>query len=226
VQAITDQGTPYMAEETRAALGALEAEHAPQKEGDPTGKWVSSKVAGVPSVAPFSGVAELDAVWSTFANRNASRRASQRNRVASPGYETCLPLHVQTFEDLNMPYRSLVAAKLGRMLGVLSHPHRLRIIEELGLLERDVASLQDALGIRHSGVSQHLAQLRSHGLVAERREGRHVYYRLVQPGLAAWLLDGLRFIEPGPDQAELRAAVRDARASWGAVASTRAKQGG
>jgi hypothetical protein len=43
VQAITDQGTPYMAEETRAALGALEAEHAPQKEGDPTGKSTVEK---------------------------------------------------------------------------------------------------------------------------------------------------------------------------------------
>ena len=38
VQAITDQGTPYMAEATRSALDALAAEHAPQKEGDPCGK--------------------------------------------------------------------------------------------------------------------------------------------------------------------------------------------
>lgn len=127
-----------------------------------------------------------------------------------------------------MPYRSLVSAKLGRLLAVLSHPHRLQIIEELGVLERDVASLQAALGISHSGVSQHLAMLRSHGLVAERREGRHVFYRLVQPDLAAWLVDGLRFIEPGAEQIELRAAVRDARATWGAVSNkrVRAKQEG
>jgi len=37
-QAITDQGTPYMAEATRKALDDLEAEHAPQREGEPTGK--------------------------------------------------------------------------------------------------------------------------------------------------------------------------------------------
>jgi len=37
-QVLTDQGTPYMAEVTRAAIETLGAEHAPQKEGDPTGK--------------------------------------------------------------------------------------------------------------------------------------------------------------------------------------------
>lgn len=37
-QAITDQGTPYLAELTRDALDDLEAEHAPQREGDPLGK--------------------------------------------------------------------------------------------------------------------------------------------------------------------------------------------
>jgi hypothetical protein len=43
MQAITDQGTPYMAKATRAALDELDAEHAPQKEGDPTGKSTVEK---------------------------------------------------------------------------------------------------------------------------------------------------------------------------------------
>jgi len=116
---------------------------------------------------------------------------------------------------MNMTFRAIVSDKLGRMLGVLSHPHRLRIVEELGPEERDVASLQSALGISHSGVSQHLAQLRSLALVVERREGRRVFYRLPQPHLALWLLEGLRFIEPGKAETELRTAVRTARATWG-----------
>jgi hypothetical protein len=37
-QAITDQGTPYMAADTRERLDAMSVEHAPQKEGDPLGK--------------------------------------------------------------------------------------------------------------------------------------------------------------------------------------------
>ena len=38
IQALTDQGTSYMAAATTRALDELQAEHAPQKEGDPTGK--------------------------------------------------------------------------------------------------------------------------------------------------------------------------------------------
>lgn len=38
IQALTDQGTPYMAAETRRALEAAGAEHAPQREGHPQGK--------------------------------------------------------------------------------------------------------------------------------------------------------------------------------------------
>lgn len=38
IQTLTDQGTPYMAAATKLALDQLQAEHAPQKEGDPTGK--------------------------------------------------------------------------------------------------------------------------------------------------------------------------------------------
>lgn len=37
-QAITDQGTPYLARKTREVLSRLGVEHAPQKEGDPCGK--------------------------------------------------------------------------------------------------------------------------------------------------------------------------------------------
>jgi len=38
MQAMTDQGTPFMAQALRDALEALGADHAPQKEGDPTAK--------------------------------------------------------------------------------------------------------------------------------------------------------------------------------------------
>jgi hypothetical protein len=45
-QAITDQGTPYLAEATRRALDALDAEHAPQREGDPLGKSTVERAFG------------------------------------------------------------------------------------------------------------------------------------------------------------------------------------
>jgi len=45
-QVLTDQGTPYMAEATRAALEELEAQHAPQKEGHPQGKATVERAFG------------------------------------------------------------------------------------------------------------------------------------------------------------------------------------
>lgn len=101
------------------------------------------------------------------------------------------------------------------MFGILSHPDRVRIIAELGSGEKDVNSLQSSLGVSHSRVSQHLAGLRAHRVVAERRDGRRVIYHLVQPALAAWLLDGLKFVEGEIQMAEqIRQAVDEVRTIW------------
>ena len=114
-----------------------------------------------------------------------------------------------------MPHRVLVLKELADLLGVLSHPHRLRIIEELRDGEHDVNSLQAALQISHSGVSQHLMLLRANRLVSERREGRHVYYHLPQPEIAVWLMEATNFLEQGTvDANELRKAIGKARKDW------------
>lgn len=115
-----------------------------------------------------------------------------------------------------MPARAYISKELAKLLSVLSHPHRIRIIEELRAREMDVNSLQAILGVAHSGVSQHLSLLRSHRLVSERREGRHVYYQLTQPKLAQWLMAGLEFLEGNVHQAqEMREALEETRTIWG-----------
>ena len=94
-----------------------------------------------------------------------------------------------------MPQRAVVAKEMANFLGVLAHPHRVRIIQELRSGEMDVNTLQSILEVSHSRVSQHLSVLRSHRIVSERREGRHVFYRLQQPSMAKWILDGLLFLD-------------------------------
>lgn len=114
-----------------------------------------------------------------------------------------------------MPYRVLVAKELADLLGVLAHPNRIRIIEELRDGERDVNSLQAAIGISHSGVSQHLMLLRAHHLVSERRQGRQVFYHLRQGELATWLSDAMCFLEEESAIAEqLRKAIKKTRTAW------------
>lgn len=114
-----------------------------------------------------------------------------------------------------MPARHLAAKELSHLFSVFSHPDRIRIVEELRAGERDVNALQAALGVTHSKTSQNLAILRAHRLVTERREGRHVYYRLVDPDIARWVLDGLRFIEADLARIKQRqSAIDEARQLW------------
>lgn len=113
-----------------------------------------------------------------------------------------------------MPHRVLVTKELAALFAVLGHPHRIRIIEELRDGECDVKSLQERLGISHSGVSQHLMMLRAHRIVSERRQGRHVFYRLRQPGMASWLLKATEFLEQESEAQELREAIKKTRRAW------------
>jgi DNA-binding transcriptional ArsR family regulator len=123
---------------------------------------------------------------------------------------------LNTFERLlAMPHRTLVTKELAELLGALSHPHRIRIVEELRSGERNVNALREALGISHSGVSQHLMVMRANRLVSERREGRQVFYHLRQLELATWLLDATGFLEKETvDANELRKAISKTRKDW------------
>ena len=114
-----------------------------------------------------------------------------------------------------MPSRALVSKEMATFLSVLAHPHRVRLVEELRDRELDVNSMQAILEVSHSRVSQHLSVLRSHRIVTERRAGRHVFYRLVQPKLAAWLLEGIEFLQTEADvRAEVKEAIQKSREIW------------
>ncbi|MGE0592896.1 MAG: ArsR/SmtB family transcription factor [Vicinamibacterales bacterium] len=114
-----------------------------------------------------------------------------------------------------MPSRAIAARELAKLFGAFSHPDRVRIVEALREGERDVNALQETLGVSHSRTSQNLAVLRAHHVVVERKEGRHVYYRLVHPEVAEWVLGGLRFLEADlADVVQRRMAIEAARQVW------------
>ncbi len=70
-------------------------------------------------------------------------------------------------------------AVMAKLHKVLSHPARLLILEALAQCgEACVCHLTAALRQRQPYVSQQLAILREAGLIAERRDGTLVYYRL------------------------------------------------
>ena len=68
-----------------------------------------------------------------------------------------------------------------RVLKALAHESRLLIVDRLNQGECSVGELTTLVGSDQSTVSKHLAVLRAHGIVEDRREGNVVYYTLLTP---------------------------------------------
>jgi rhodanese-related sulfurtransferase len=75
----------------------------------------------------------------------------------------------------------------------LAHTHRLELLEQLAQGDRSVEVLADRTRLSIANASQHLQHMRRAGLVANRREGRFVYYRLMDDSVLD-LLAALRRI--------------------------------
>lgn len=120
-----------------------------------------------------------------------------------------------------MPSRKLIAKEMAEIFKILANPDRIRLVEELRGGEKDVNSISTVLGLPGPRVSQHLALLKAHRIVAERRDGRHHFYHLTRPDLAVWIIDGLDFIETRSD-AVPKAKVNAARRAWTANQAAKA----
>jgi len=74
---------------------------------------------------------------------------------------------------------------LGAVMRALADPTRRAMFERIaGAGEIAVADLTHGSGVTQGAVSQHLKTLKQAGLVAERPEGRKVFYRVAPGGLA------------------------------------------
>lgn len=73
-----------------------------------------------------------------------------------------------------------------RVLKALANEARLMMVDKLMHGECSAGALTELVGLDASTVSKHLAILRSHGIVEDRREGSSVYYRLLTPCVATF----------------------------------------
>lgn len=64
---------------------------------------------------------------------------------------------------------------------VLANPKRIEIINTLRDKEMSYGDLLGALKIKKANLSQHLAVMRSKGIVKARRDGVNIYYRIANP---------------------------------------------
>ncbi len=79
----------------------------------------------------------------------------------------------------------LEVAAVTTVMRALADPTRRAVFERVvGADEISVAELTRGSGVTQGAISQHLKSLKQAGLVAERPEGRNVFYRAEPKGLA------------------------------------------
>ena len=79
----------------------------------------------------------------------------------------------------------LPALPVGAVMRALADPTRRAVFEQVARGgEVNVADLTRASGVTQGAISQHLKSLKLAGLVAERPQGRNVFYRATPDGLA------------------------------------------
>ena len=98
-------------------------------------------------------------------------------------------------------------AQFAAVAKALAHTHRLELLEQLAQGERSVEVLADRTGLSIANASQHLQYIRRAGLVANRREGKFVLYRLADDAVLD-LLAALRRIAEH-NVAEVERVVRN-----------------
>lgn len=74
------------------------------------------------------------------------------------------------------------ATMVAGLLRTLANERRLMVLCKLVEWgEASVGALAEAVGLSQSATSQHLAKMREEGLVAYRREGQTLWYRVAEP---------------------------------------------
>jgi DNA-binding transcriptional ArsR family regulator len=78
-----------------------------------------------------------------------------------------------------------LAELIARRFRALGDPLRVRILDLLRDQELNVTVLAQQLGAGQQNVSKHLAVLTDTGILARRKNGTHVYYRIADEGVFA-----------------------------------------
>jgi DNA-binding transcriptional ArsR family regulator len=100
------------------------------------------------------------------------------------GEDLCCELPHPSHIDSNQlrqqqPLSHKKAQRMAEFIGFLADPNRLRILSILAEEEMCVGDLATAVGMNESAVSHQLRILRTIRLVSSRKQGRHIFYRLL-----------------------------------------------
>ena len=81
------------------------------------------------------------------------------------------------------PLSEELADLIARRFRAIGEPMRVRLLDRLRNGEASVNELAEQLGASQQNVSKHLAVLADIGILARRKDGNRVYYRIVDEGV-------------------------------------------
>jgi len=105
----------------------------------------------------------------------------------------------------NVRRKDSMYTQFARVGKALANPARLELLELLAQGERSVEDLAGTAGMKLSNTSAQLRTLASAGLVASRREGVRIYYRVADEDVSAFVSQVLDFAASRLADAELAA---------------------
>lgn len=85
--------------------------------------------------------------------------------------------------EKHLPLSDRALELVAHRFKLLSDPTRLRLIQQLMDGEKKVNELVSAVGCTQANVSKHLGILADGGLLARRKAGVSIYYRIADPSL-------------------------------------------
>lgn len=74
---------------------------------------------------------------------------------------------------------------IARRFRVLGEPMRIKLLDRLREGDASVNELSEALDASQQNVSKHLTVLAEAGILGRRKQGTHVYYRIIDEGVFA-----------------------------------------
>ncbi|MCC5944674.1 MAG: winged helix-turn-helix transcriptional regulator [Bernardetiaceae bacterium] len=87
---------------------------------------------------------------------------------------------VDTEESIALRIETEKLQRAAYVLKAVGHPTRISVIDILGQCERlNVSQIQEYLGVEQALLSHHLTTMRDKGILKTEREGKNIYYSLM-----------------------------------------------
>lgn len=89
------------------------------------------------------------------------------------------------------------AAHVAELFSVFSDTSRVRILSVIVEEELNIQALSELIGVSESAISHHMRGLRQMHIVQARRDGKEVYYSVVDPHIIALFKQGVEHVKNG-----------------------------